>query len=132
MDVHASQILLASGRIALASLFILGALNKVFSFTETTERMVTAGLPLASVLLPAVIALEMIGGLIIASGLRIASWAGLILAVYTLAVNAVFHRFWEMQEPIRALELSLFFKNISIAGGLLVVAALALSKRNVP
>lgn len=43
--------------------------------------------------------------------------------MFTLATNAVFYRFWEFSEPIASLEVSLFFKNVAIAGALIFVAA---------
>jgi len=48
--------------------------------------------------------------------------AALILAGFTLATNFFFHDFWTMDGNVRELELSLFFKNIAIAGALLFVA----------
>lgn len=124
-----SQIFLIVGRMALASLFVLGAINKIMNYQHTLLMMDDAGIPLSFAALPIVIMLELLGGLIIAMNHRFAPIAALTLAVYTICVNAVFHRFWTMEDPLRALELSLFFKNISIAGGLLMIASGALAHR---
>ncbi|MEO0963174.1 MAG: DoxX family protein [Pseudomonadota bacterium] len=113
----------ASGRTGLASLFILGGLSKVTSYPKTLVRMESAGLAHAELLLPAAIALEVVGGLIVAFTMRGVCVAAGMLAVYTLAINGFLHRFWELEEPLRSLELSLFFKNVSIAGALLMVAS---------
>ena len=110
------------GRVGIASLFLLGGLNKIMSFAETAERMEAVGLTPAIILLPATIALELIGGAMIAFKLRYAWIAAGLLAIFTLATNAFFHRFWELPGQIAELELSLFFKNVSIAGGLIFVA----------
>jgi putative oxidoreductase len=120
-----SSLLILLGRIVLASLFILGGLNKMMNYDATLAMMHKAGLELAAVLLPPTILLELGGGLLLASGRRFAAPAALALAGFTIATNIVFHRFWGVAEPEAALQLSLFFKNISIAGGLLYVAGIS-------
>ena len=116
----------AIGRVLLTSLFVLGGLSKLASYEATGARMAEAGLP--PLLLPGVIALEIGGGAMLALGVRHAWAAALALAAFILATNAVFHRFWTMEAPIRALELSLFFKNVAIAGGLVLAAGTLLGR----
>jgi putative oxidoreductase len=116
------------GRILLASLFILGGINKLQNYGDTLALMEQAGLAPANVLLPLVIALELGGGLIVATGFRFMPQVALALALFTLATNVVFHQFWSMAGPEAALQLSLFFKNIAISGALLHVAMAALKK----
>lgn len=116
------DIWMAAGRILLASLFILGGLNKMMNYADTIAMMRAAGLEPASMLLPPTIALELVGGLLVATGRRFAIPATLALALFTIATNVAFHRFWLMDGAESALQLSLFFKNVSIAGGLLFVA----------
>ncbi|WP_298471345.1 DoxX family protein [uncultured Erythrobacter sp.] len=119
----------AVGRAGLASLFVLGAGNKLGSYEPTLQKMSEAGIQQPDLLLPAVILLELIGGLIVAFGVR-GSWPSAIaLAVFTLATNVMFHRFWMMEGVIAQLELSLFFKNIAIASGLVLVAGIEYSRR---
>ena len=113
---------LIAGRIALASLFLLGGLNKILNYGATLDSMEAVGLSPASLLLPLVIGLELGGGALVAFGRRGASFAAIALAIFTLATNVFFHNFWIMEGERAALELSLFFKNVSIAGGLLFFA----------
>lgn len=118
------------GRCLLASLFVLGGINKIINYGDTLESMSAAGLPAAASLLPLVIGLELVGGLLVASGrTRLAPFAALALAAFTIATNFVFHEFWTMEGLEAELELSLFFKNISVAGGLIIVAAILLRDR---
>jgi putative oxidoreductase len=72
--------------------------------------------------LPATIVLELVYGLMVAAGIRGHRSAAGALALFTLATNAVYHRFWELEGAMAALEQSLFFKNVAIAGALLFVA----------
>lgn len=124
-----APILVHVGRWGLCSLFILGGINKLMNPQRSLETMVEVGLPLPSVLIWAVIALELGGGLLVAAGAHArlavsAAGMALILAAHTLATNVLFHDFWA-QEGLRAeLELSLFFKNIAVMGGLLLIAGL--------
>jgi putative oxidoreductase len=122
------DLLTATGRLVLASLFMLGGLNKIMNYADTLAMMRGAGLEPAALLLPLTIALELGGGGLVAFGRRFAVPAALMLAIFTLATNMFFHRFWSAG-PDAALQLSLFFKNVSIAGGLLFVAGVTARQR---
>lgn len=111
------------GRAVLASLFILAGVSKIFGYADVAARMEAVGLTPSNILLPATIALELGGGLTIALGLRGHQVAAAALAIFTLATNWYFHRFWELEGDLAAKELSLFFKNVAIAGALTMVAA---------
>jgi putative oxidoreductase len=117
-------IIIPLGRVLLASLFILGGINKIVNYDATLAMMAGGGLEPATILLPLTILLELGGGLVVASGHRFSIYVALILAVFTIATNIIFHAFWTMTGPEAALQLSLFFKNISIAGALVYVAGM--------
>lgn len=116
------------GRIGVASLFLLGGLNKIINYDATITQMQSVGLTPAQILLPLVILLEIGGGALVVLGRWLAPLAALALAIFTVATNFFFHDFWTMEGERAALELSLFFKNISIAGGLILIAGLSLKK----
>lgn len=120
-----SPFLINLGRIALASLFILGGINKLVDYSATLQSMREQEIVLAAILLPLVIGLELFGGGLIALGRWLVPPAALILTGFTLATNFVFHDFWTMDGERAALEMSLFFKNISIAGGLVLLAGMS-------
>jgi putative oxidoreductase len=120
------------GRVVLASLFILAAFAKLGAYDATLARMTEAGLSPASLLLPATIGLEFFGGVLMIWGRRVGVAAALMLAAFTIATNFYFHAFWTMEGSVRAVELSLFFKNVAVAGGLIAAAsALWLLRRSV-
>jgi putative oxidoreductase len=119
---------MVAGRVVLASLFILAGINKMLNYAQTLQTMDQAGLSASQFLLPLVIALEFAGGCIVALGHRFLPIAAVSLALFTLATNLVFHRFWAISGPEGALELSLFFKNIAIVGALLYVGANGLKR----
>lgn len=117
--------LLPAGRISLGGFFVLAGVNKITNYAATEAFMEAGGLP--AILLPLVIALEVGGGLLVAIArpARPAVAAALALAAFTVLTNVVFHRFWELEGQMAQLELSLFFKNLAIAGGLLMVAGVS-------
>jgi len=123
-----SRTFILIGRIALASLFLLGGVNKVLNYRMMLKSMQDVGLEPAALLLPLVIALEIVGSAIIIFDRRFVPLAALSLAVFTFATNFAFHDFWTMEGERAALELSLFFKNVSIAGALAFLAGISLNK----
>jgi putative oxidoreductase len=118
-----------AGRVWLASLFLLAGLNKILNPEATLAMMADAGLAPGALLLPAVIALELGAGALVAAGWRFVVPAALALAVFTLATNVFFHAFWTLDGEMRALQLSLFFKNVAVAGALVYVAGTRMKER---
>jgi len=112
----------AFGRVCLASLFILGALNKLVSPQGYLQRISESIAEPAVVILVMVVLAEGVGGLLLAMGHRTAWLSAALLSIFTLLTNVFLHRFWEIDAPFRVLELSLFFKNVSLAGALILVA----------
>jgi len=102
-------------RIGLAAIFILAGLNKIGGYEGTVGYMESMGVPGA--LLPAVIALEVLGGIAILIGLltRLAAFG---LAVFSIAAAVLFHFNFADQ-----MQFILFMKNIAIAGGFLLLMA---------
>ena len=103
------------GRILLGHIFLLAGINKLGEgYAGTAGYMESMGIP--GGLLPAVIALEIVGGLMIILGFQ-AKWAAFGLAGFTLAAGIIFHSNFADQ-----MQMILFMKNVSIAGGLLLLS----------
>jgi putative oxidoreductase len=49
--------------------------------------------------------------------------AAIVLAVFTVVATVCFHNFWAMPEDQAFVQQLMFFKNIAVVGGLLVLAA---------
>lgn len=105
------------GRALLAALFVPAGVAKIVGPKPFLEHMAQFGVPVF--LLPAVIALELGGGLAILIGWRVREAAG-ALAIFCVLTAAIFHH----QLSIKA-ETTLFLKDLAIAGGLFVLAASA-------
>lgn len=110
------------GRSLLGLYFIIPGIMKITGYAGTLELMIAKGVPLAAVLLPLTILLQVGLGimLIIGKQLRISA---LILFGLTLMINIFIHNFWTLQgQPEYGHELQNFIKNLGIAAGLLVLA----------
>jgi putative oxidoreductase len=104
-----------AGRILLAVMFLLSGLGKLGAYSATAAYMSSAGVPGA--LLPLVIITELGGGLAIVAGWKTRTVA-LLLAGFCLLTAITFHRnFADQNQMIH------FLKNVSIAGGFLLLAA---------
>ena len=111
------------GRILLALLFITSGFSKIGGFEGTVGYINSKHLPLPQVAAGIAVLCELGGGLLLAIGFK-ARWAGLVLAIFTLAAGLLFHDYWNLSDAaqIAANKIN-FWKNVSIAGGMLMVFA---------
>jgi putative oxidoreductase len=70
-----------------------------------------------------VIALELGASMALLAGFR-TKWAALALALFTVAAGLLFHDFWATPAAQAMAQQQAFFKNLGIAGGLPLFAAL--------
>jgi len=104
-----------AGRILLSGLFLLSGVGKVGAYAATAAYMSSVGVP--GVLLPVVIATEVLGATAIVLGWQ-TRVSALLLAGYSLLAALVFHANFADQ-----IEMIMFLKNVSIAGGFLLLVA---------
>jgi putative oxidoreductase len=104
------------GRILISMMFVTSGFSKISGYTATQGYMEAMGVPGA--LLPLVIAVELLGGLAVMLGwhTRIAAF---LLAGFSLLSALLFHANFGDQ-----MQMIMFMKNISIAGGFLMIVAL--------
>ena len=110
------------GRVLIALLFIPAGFSKLTGFAGTVGYIKSVGLPLPEVGAALAVIVELLVGLALLVGYK-ARYAALILAVFTVAAAIGFHNFWAMEEAKVMINRIQFFKNLSIAGGLLFIAA---------
>jgi len=104
-----------TGRILLGHIFVLAGLNKLGAgYAGTAGYMNSMGVP--GELLPLVIAVEIFGGLMVIFGFKV-KWAAYALAGFSLLAGIIFHSNFADQ-----MQMILFMKNASIAGGLLLLS----------
>ena len=111
------------GRVLLALMFVLSGFGKLTGIEGTAGYIASAGLPMATALAVIVGLLELFGGLALLVGFH-ARWAALALGLFTLLASLLFHNFWAMPADQAYMQQLMFMKNLSIVGGMFVVAAL--------
>jgi putative oxidoreductase len=111
------------GRILLALMFVISGFGKLTHFAGTAGYIGSAGLPLPQVLAALTILLELGGGLALVFGFQ-ARWAALVLGLFTGLVSFIFHPFWAVPAEQAMVTNLLFMKNISVAGGMFLLAAM--------
>lgn len=111
------------GRLLLALMFILSGFGKLGNIEGTAAFIASGGLPAPAVLAVAVGALELFGGLALVVGYQV-RLVGLALGLFTVAASVVFHAYWSAPAAQQYVTQLLFMKNISVAGGMLLISAL--------
>lgn len=122
MNANVSNTAVLVGRILLAALFIISGFGKIAGYDGTAGYMASKGMPFVNVLLPAAIAIELGGGLLLAIGYK-ARWAALAIALFLVPTTLIFHAFWGIDPKEAAMQQINFLKNVSILGGMLMVFA---------
>lgn len=110
------------GRLLLSFIFILSGFNKIGEFQGTAGYMAKMGLPMSDVLLVLTILIELGGGLMILLGWR-PRLAALVMFLWLIPVTLIFHKFWGIDAAQAQTQMIQFMKNVSIAGGMLLVLA---------
>jgi|RhiMetdeSRZDD1v2_1073273.scaffolds.fasta_scaffold29847_3 putative oxidoreductase len=117
-----ARYLVMFGRVLLSLIFLLSGLGKIIDWDGNAQVMASQGLPLIPLLLVGAIVTELAGGLSVLLGWR-ARWGALLLFLYLIPTTLIFHDFWTFTGPEMQTQLVNFLKNLSIMGGLLLVAA---------
>ena len=104
-----------TGRTLISLIFIVSGLGKITGYAGTQAYMESVGVP--GMLLPAVIALEILGGLAVMLGWK-TRLAAFLLAGFSIVSAVLFHaNFGDQMQTI------MFMKNLALAGGFLILVA---------
>ena len=110
------------GRVLLAAIFVISGYGKIGNFAGITGYIASKGLPMPSVLAGLTVVLEIVGGLLILSGWK-SRWVALVFFVWLIPTTLIFHAFWAVPpEQFASMQVQ-FLKNLSIMGGMLLLAA---------
>jgi putative oxidoreductase len=111
------------GRVLLALMFVKAGFGKLGNIDGTAAYIASGGLPLPAVLAVLVGLFELLAGAALAVGFK-ARWVALALGVFTLLASVLFHRFWAVSAERQMVQQLFFLKNMAVAGGMFMVAAL--------
>ncbi len=120
-------------RLVLSPLFVFAGVNHLLNWNGTIKYMTSKGMGIEAVfgssspivvqvLLAGATAFLLLGGLSVLLGIR-ARWGAVLLIVFLVPAALIFHDFWHYDGQIQQLQMANFMKNITIAGGLLMVLA---------
>ena len=110
------------GRLLLALLFLPAGLSKISGFAGTVGYIASKGMPMPTAAAVVAIIVEVVAPLALIAGFG-TRWAALVLAGFTVVATFVFHNFWAMPADQVMMQQLMFYKNIAVVGGLLVLAA---------
>lgn len=111
-----------AGQLLIAFLF-LGtlAVNFIWKQQQHVDRMAQSGIPFPRVVLQCGFAMQLAGGLMLAFDWH-ARWGAAILVVFLIAASVIFHRYWEVDDPLRRhFHVSFLFSNAGLVGALLLL-----------
>lgn len=116
-----TDVLLLVARIFLMALFVMTGWQKLTGFAGTVAYMKSAGVPSPEVATIVSIVVEFFFGIGIILGIYTRILA-LTFVAFTLGTALLGHRWWTLEGMPRHENLLNFWKNASIAGGLLLLA----------
>ncbi len=110
------------GRLLISALFLPAGLSKLSGFEGTVGYIASVGLPVPTVAAAAALTVEILGSIALIIGFQ-TRIAAAVLAVFTLVASVFFHAFWAAAPEQAFVQQLLFFKNIGVIGGLLVLVS---------
>lgn len=121
-DFGASRdLLLLIARFALVLLFILSGYPKMLHFDGTVQYMAATGAPMPALAAVIAIIMEVPAVILVILGFFTRPLA-VIFVFYTLGTAVIGHPYWDMTGDAVMANMINFYKNISIAGGFLLLA----------
>jgi uncharacterized membrane protein YphA (DoxX/SURF4 family) len=134
------------GRVLFAVIFIASGASKFFDLAGTADMIAgkvvipaslteysaqleaLTGMEMKQMLAIAVAAVELVCGLLIALNIG-ASFFALVLVLFVIAATFYFHDFWNQTGPEARNNMAHALKNLSLIGGLLMIAGIGRSAR---
>jgi putative oxidoreductase len=122
LTLRPDALVAVAGKFLIASLFWWSGVSGIWAFSDVVSSVADVGLPAPTIVGAAALALEMVApAILFVPALEL--WAAVALAVYCLLTALLFHNFWTLDESARFNSEVNFFKNLALAGALLVIAA---------
>ncbi|MCO5410409.1 MULTISPECIES: DoxX family protein [Ralstonia] len=114
--------LILLARILMMVLFVMSGWGKLTGFQGTVGYMTSTGAPLPMVAAAVAVVMEFGVGIALLIGLWTRPLA-LLMALFVLGTSFIAHSYWDMQGAMEAANKIQFYKNLSIMGGLFLLAA---------
>jgi putative oxidoreductase len=115
-----NDVLCLVGRILLALMFLVGGIDKIMGFDGNVKYAQTNGVPMANIAVYVAIAIELGMGLLLVAGFQ-TRLAAIVLTIFILSTLFFFHQYWNMEGGPRGINRVIFFKNVAVIGGMLML-----------
>lgn len=119
--------LILLGRVLMMLLFLISGWGKLTGFQGTVGYMGTVGAPMPMVTAGIAVVMEFGVGI----ALLIGFWTrplALLMALFVLGTALIAHTFWNVEGAMQTANMVQFYKNLSIMGGLLLLAVTGAGK----
>lgn len=120
-----SDVMVLIGRVCVAAIFLMSGVYKIFDFNGTVQKIIEETMIQPHLFAVGVtcfvIVLELAGGLSVAIGYK-SKIGAVLLILFLVPTTLMIHDFWTMPEAQMQEEMGNFMKNLSILGGLFVLA----------
>ncbi|HDF7624298.1 TPA: DoxX family protein [Enterobacter hormaechei] len=113
--------LLLIARIAIVVLFIIFGYPKLTGFSGTVQYMTSLGTPMPMLAAIIAVVMEVPAAILIVLGFFTRPLA-VIFVFYTLGTAVIGHHYWDMTGDAVLPNMINFYKNVSIAGGFILLA----------
>ncbi|HEO9435209.1 TPA: DoxX family protein [Enterobacter hormaechei subsp. steigerwaltii] len=113
--------LLLIARIAIVVLFIIFGYPKLTGFSGTVQYMTSLGAPMPMLVAIVAVVMEVPAAILIVLGFFTRPLA-VIFVFYTLGTAVIGHHYWDMTGDAVLPNMINFYKNVSIAGGFILLA----------
>ncbi|HDS1816358.1 DoxX family protein [Pseudomonas putida] len=115
------DIIILIARILLMILFVVSGWAKLTGFEGTVSYMTSLGAPAPMLAAAVAVIMEFFVGIVLILGFYTRPLA-FLFALFVLGTALIGHPFWNMVDPERSANMTQFLKNLSIIGGLLLLA----------
>jgi putative oxidoreductase len=111
-----------AARLLLVSEFLIALNGKITEWSGQAAYMAGHGMTFVAPLLAAALLIELTGSLALITGFGARS-AAAVMALYLIIVSVRLHDFWNQTGMAAGANMTHFFKNLGMVGGLLMIAA---------
>jgi putative oxidoreductase len=109
-------------RVGIGILFVLFGGRGILAFAGSVGYFTKLGFPAPEAMVVLAIAVQIVGGLLLILGWK-TRWAAWLLVAYVIIATLMAHRYWEYDASQYVAQMTNFYKNLAILGGLLMIAA---------
>ena len=109
------------GHVLIGGYFLIMLWKNLLLYSWNVERMGANGVPLPQLVLPAGLLVQFLGAVMVLFDYQ-TELGAILLLIFTFIATAIFHRFWQMDDPERCnYHMLLGLNNVGLTGGLLLL-----------